>query len=63
MLSREDARALIDSIPIDSIAGSRDRALIATILYSFARVGAVTTMTVGATYALGKRNWLRLTEK
>ena len=63
VLSREDAKALIDAIPTDLLIGLRDRALIATMLYSFARVGAVTSMAVGDYYAVGKRNWLRLTEK
>lgn len=63
VLSREDARTLIGSIPTDTVVGLRDRALIVTMLYSFARVGAVTAMSVAETYAVGKRNWLRLHEK
>jgi integrase/recombinase XerD len=39
--SREDAKALLDSIPKDSMSGLRDLALIATMFYSFARVSAV----------------------
>ena len=39
--SREDAKTLLDSIPKDSVSGLRDRALIAAMLYSFARVSAV----------------------
>ena len=39
--SREDAKTLLDSIPKDSLSGLRDRALIAAMLYSFARVTAV----------------------
>lgn len=63
VLSREDAKTLLESIPTESVTGLRDRALIATMLYSFARVGAVTVMNVADYYAVGKRNWLRLHEK
>lgn len=63
VLSREDAKTLIDSIPTDSIVGLRDRALITTMLYSFARIGAVTRMQVRDYYSVGKRSWLRLREK
>lgn len=63
VLSREDARALMDSIPTEHATGLRDRALISTMLYSFARIGAVTSMDVADYYAVGKRNWLRLQEK
>jgi hypothetical protein len=39
--SREDAKTLLESIPIDSLSVLRDRALIIAMLYSFARVSAV----------------------
>ena len=39
--SREDAKTLLDLIPKDSVSGLRDLALIAAMLYSFARVSAV----------------------
>src|ERR1700726_4620931 len=39
--SREEAKTLLDSIPKDSVSGLRDRALIAAMFYSFARVSAV----------------------
>ena len=38
VLSVEDARTLLDSIPTDSLQGLRDRALIGVMLFSFARV-------------------------
>ena len=41
VLSVEDARTLLDSIPLDSLQGLRDRALIGVMLFSFARVSAV----------------------
>jgi len=78
ILTAEETRTLLDSIPTTlliskndsgeeihapSVIGLRDRALIAAMVYTFARVGAVTAMTVEDYYAQGKRSWLRLHEK
>jgi site-specific recombinase XerD len=63
VLTAEQARQLLDSIDIGSIVGLRDRALIAVMVYSFARVGAVVRMRVEDYYQNGKRWWLRLHEK
>ena len=63
MPTREEAKALLAAIPTDSIVGLRDRALIATLLYTFARVGAATAMRVADYYPVGKRWWVRLHEK
>ena len=41
VLSPGEARTLLDSIDLARPAGLRDRALLATMVYSFARVGAV----------------------
>jgi integrase len=41
----------------------RDRALIAIMVYSFARVGAVIQMEVGDYFVQGRRRWVRLHEK
>jgi len=40
LLSAEETRELLDSIPTASVVGLRDRALIALMTYTFARVGA-----------------------
>jgi site-specific recombinase XerD len=61
--SREDAKTLLDSIPKDSVSGLRDRALIAAMLYSFARVSAVLKLKLDDYYHNGARRWLRLHEK
>ena len=45
------------------MAGRRDRALLAVMVYSFARVSAVVRMDVEDYYQQGKRWWLRLHEK
>jgi site-specific recombinase XerD len=63
VLSREDARRLLDSIDTGHVVGLRDRALIALMTYSFARIGAMIGMSVGDYYQNGKRWWIRLNEK
>ena len=63
ILTQEEARTLLESIDTDSIVGLRDRALIATMIYTFGRVGAVIAMRVEDYYTQGRRGWLRLHEK
>ncbi len=46
MPTREEAKALLASIPTDSVVGLRDRALIGTLLFTFARVSATTALRV-----------------
>jgi integrase/recombinase XerD len=62
-LTADQARRLLDSIDTSTIVGLRDRALIAVMVYSFARVSAVIGMSVGDYFQSGKRSWLRLQEK
>lgn len=63
VLSADEARHLLDSIDTTHVVGLRDRALIATMLYSFARVEAAVGMNVEDYYIQGRRSWLRLHEK
>src|SRR5271166_3558387 len=56
-------KQLLGSIPKDSVSGLRDRALIAAMLYSFARVSAVLKLRVDDYYHNGARRRLRLHEK
>ena len=63
VLTAEEARELLNSIETDTIIGLRDRALIAAMVFSFARVGAVLKMRVEDVYVQGRRTWLRLHEK
>jgi integrase/recombinase XerD len=63
VLDAEQARALLDSIETTTLAGLRDRALIAVMVYSFARVSAAVNMDVKDYWQNGKRYWLRLREK
>jgi len=63
VLTAQEARELLDSIPANTLIGLRDRALIGTMIYSFARVGAVLKMRAEDVYVQGRRTWLRLHEK
>ena len=77
VLDAEETKRLLESIPTTRGAASgqgehagtpnpiglRDRALIAAMFFTFARVGAVVAMTVEDYYPQGKRWWLRLQEK
>lgn len=63
ILSAEDTRRLLDSLPTDTLIGLRDRALIAMMVFSFARIGAVLKMQIKDYYPNGKRWWIRLHEK
>jgi len=63
VLSADEARTLLDSLDITSLAGLRDRAFIAVMVFSFARVSAVIDMNVQDYFPQGKRFWFRLTRK
>lgn len=63
VLAPDEARALLDSIDVSTPVGLRDRALIALMVYSFARVGAALGMRVEDAYVQGRRLWVRLHEK
>jgi site-specific recombinase XerD len=63
VLSAEETRALFESIGAETVVDRRDRALIATMFFTFARVGAVVALSVEDYYPQGKRYWLRLQEK
>jgi integrase len=46
VLDAAEWRRLIDGVPTDTVRDRRDRALIATLTYSFARIGAALKMRV-----------------
>ncbi|MFN3364594.1 MAG: tyrosine-type recombinase/integrase [Allorhizobium sp.] len=63
ILAADEARALLDSIDASTLVGLRDRAFIATMLLTFARVSAVAGMKVEDLYLSERRYWARLHEK
>jgi site-specific recombinase XerC len=63
VLDPSEARALLDSIDVETHAGLRDRALIGLMVYSFARIGAALGMSVEDVYTQNRRLWVRLREK
>lgn len=63
ILSADETRVLLDSIKLDTVIGLRDRALIALMVYTFARVGAVNKMKVEDYFVQGRRGHVQLHEK
>jgi site-specific recombinase XerD len=77
VLTEDQARRLLGSVKVARkitlpdgaeaeepwLVGLRDRALMAVMTYTFARVGAVVAMKVEDYYPAGKRWWVRLHEK
>jgi integrase len=63
VLSPEEARRMLDAIDATTPVGLRDRALIALMAFSFARIGAATAMKVQDVFVQDRRLWVRLREK
>jgi site-specific recombinase XerD len=63
VLAPDEARQLLDSIDVTTLAGLRDRVLIGLMVFSFARIGAALGMKVEDAYTQNRRLWLRLHEK
>jgi site-specific recombinase XerD len=63
VLSSEEATALLSGMKVSNVVGLRDRAIIAVMTYTFARVGAVVALNVEDYFSQKKRWWLRLHEK
>jgi integrase len=63
VLDAKEWRTLLDSIATDTVRDLRDRALIATLTYSFARIGAALKTKVEDLRPKGARWELRLHEK
>ncbi len=62
-ISVNQARRLMRSIDISNVVGLRDRAIIAILIYTAARVGAVAKLTRGHFYDTGDQYCLRFHEK
>ncbi len=63
VLTADEARHLLESIDGKTVMGRRDRALIALMLWSFARVSAAVGMRVEDAFVQEGRMWVRLKEK
>jgi site-specific recombinase XerD len=63
VLDPSEAPQLLDSIDVSTPAGLRDRALIALMVFSFARIGAALAMRVEDVYTQNRRLWVLLKEK
>jgi site-specific recombinase XerD len=63
VLAKDEMRQLLEAIDTSHVVGLRDRALIALMAYSFARIGAAVRMRGEDYYPQGRRMWLRLHEK
>jgi site-specific recombinase XerD len=63
ILSVKETRHLLDSIDTSKEIGLRDKALIALMTYSLARIGAALAMKVEDVYWQDRRLWVRLHEK
>jgi site-specific recombinase XerD len=63
VLSSEEATALLTGMDVSTVVGLRDRAIIAAMTYTFARVGAVVALNVEDYFPQKKPWWLRLREK
>jgi len=63
VISSAEARELLDSMKAATVVGLRDRALVAVMAFTFARVSAVVGLRVEDYYPQNKRWWLRLREK
>ena len=62
-LTPDQVKQLIESIALDTITGYRDRALIAVMAYTFARISAALAMDVSDIFQQGRTLWVRLHEK
>src|SRR3954469_22818209 len=63
VISSAEARELLDSMDPSNLIRLRDRALVAVMAFSFARVSAVVNLKVEDYFPQKKRWWLRLREK
>ncbi len=62
-LDEADAKLLLNSITGTDLVSLRDRAIIALMIYSFARISAALSMDVKDYSARGRRMWIQLKEK
>ena len=56
-LEADEAAHLLESLPTNTIAGLRDRALISLMLHSFARISAALAMNIEDYHRVGAKRW------
>ena len=61
--STEEVQKVLESIDTSHVVGHRDKALLATLAYTFARIGAVVNLKVEDYFQTGKRSQIRFKEK
>ena len=59
----QEVQRLLDSIDVAHLVGLRDRALLAVMAYTFARIGAVVSLTPQDYLQVGKRSLIRFRAK
>jgi site-specific recombinase XerD len=59
----EEVQKLLDSIDVNNVIGLRDRALLGVMAYTFARIGAVVSLSPQDYFQVGKRSVIRFREK
>lgn len=63
VLEGADARTLLESIDVATMAGLRDRALLGVMVYTFGRISAVLALDVEDYFQVGRRMVFRFLEK
>jgi site-specific recombinase XerC len=63
VVAPEKGRQLLDSIDVTKSVGLRDRALIALLVLSFARIGSAPQMRFEDVFVQHRRHWVRLHQK
>jgi integrase/recombinase XerD len=61
--STEEVQKVLASIDTSHVVGQRDKALLATLAYTFARIGAVVNLKVEDYFQTGKRSLIRFKKK
>jgi site-specific recombinase XerD len=61
--STEEVQKVLKTIDTSHVVGHRDKALLATLAYTFARIGAVVNLKVEDYFQTGKRSLIRFKEK
>ena len=59
----EEVQKILSGIDVSNLIGLRDKALIATLAYTFARITAVVSLRTADYMQIGKRSFLRFVEK